>query len=138
MTPLRKKMIEAMRLRGFSERTHQSYLSAVTELARYHQCTPEALDVAALQAFFTHLATERGLSGASCRLYLGAVRFLYLQVLEWPAFDVPITVPKKAQRIPELLTRAEVGRVMFACAGNLKHHTLLATCYGCEIGRAHV
>jgi hypothetical protein len=29
-------MIEAMRLRGFSPRTHQSYLAAAEQLARYH------------------------------------------------------------------------------------------------------
>jgi hypothetical protein len=33
------------------------------------------------------------------------VRFFYLQVLKWPSFDVPLVVPKRAQRIPELLTR---------------------------------
>lgn len=133
MTPLREKMIEAMRLRGFSIRTHESYLSAVSQLARFHKRSPETLDVPALQAFFTHLAMERGLSGASCRLYLNGVRFLYLQVLQWPAFDVPVTVPKKAQRIPELLTHAEVRRLLCACLANLEHHTLLATCYGCGL-----
>ena len=29
MTPLRQKMIDAMQVRGFSVRTHRSYLSAV-------------------------------------------------------------------------------------------------------------
>jgi hypothetical protein len=36
MTPLRAKMIEAMTVRGFSIRTHQSYLSAVRDLARHY------------------------------------------------------------------------------------------------------
>jgi len=44
------------------------------------------------------------------------IRFLYLQVLDWPGFDVDIPIPKKAQRIPELLTRAEVRRILTACA----------------------
>ena len=78
MSPLRQKMIDAMRMRGFSMRTHQSYLSAVSELARYYGRSPEELDVEELQAFFAHLAIERELSGASCRLYLNAVRFLYV------------------------------------------------------------
>jgi hypothetical protein len=30
-------------------------------------------------------------------------------VLEWPAFDAAFPIPKRAQRIPELLTRAEVA-----------------------------
>jgi hypothetical protein len=62
------------------------------------------------------LATERALSGASCRLFLHGIRFLYLQVLGGSAFDVAIPIPKKAQRIPELLTRAEVGRILAASA----------------------
>lgn len=132
MTALRQKMIDAMRVRGFSVRTHQSYLSAVGELAGYYKRSPEALSVEELQAFFAHLAIERELSGATCRLYLNAARFLYLQVLEWPSFDVPMTVPKKAQRIPELLTRAEVGRIL-SCCTNPKHRMLLTTCYGCGL-----
>lgn len=132
MTPLRKQMIEAMRVRGFSVRTHHSYLTAVSELAGYYGRSPDALDVKELQAFFVYLATERGLSGASCRLYLNAIRFLYLQVLEWPSFDVAIAIPKKAQRIPELLTRAEVARIVRAC-NNAKHRMMLTTCYGCGL-----
>ena len=132
MSPLRKKMIEAMRQRGFSARTHESYLSAVSQLARYHRRCPDRLGVEEVQAFFAHLALERELSGASCRLYLNGVRFFYLRVLEWPHFDVPIIIPKKPQRIPELLTRAEVGRILEA-SENPKHRMLLMTCYGCGL-----
>lgn len=129
MTPLRQQMIEAMRVRGFSARTHQSYLAAVTDLARYTRRSPAALSVDELAAYFRYLACERELSGASCRLYLNAIRFLYLRVLGWSSFDVPIPIPKRAQRIPELLTRREVGAILAAC-GNPKHRMLLATCYG--------
>ncbi|MFQ5645119.1 MAG: tyrosine-type recombinase/integrase [Thiogranum sp.] len=125
-------MIDAMQVRGFSARTHQSYLAAVSALAQYYQRSPEQLSVPELQAYFLYLVKERGLSGASCRLYLNAIRFLYLQVLQWAAFDVRLQVPKKAQRIPELLTRAEVAQLVSAPA-NLKHRTLLLTCYGCGL-----
>jgi site-specific recombinase XerD len=82
-----------------------------------------------LQAYFLYLAKERGLSGASCRLYLNAIRFFYLEVLERTEFDVRFPVPRKAQRIPELLTRDEVARLV-SVVDNLKHRVLLATCYG--------
>jgi integrase/recombinase XerD len=132
MTPLRKQMIAAMRQRGFSVRTHESYLAAVSDLARYYRRSPARLDVAELQAYFNHLAQERGLSGASCRLYLHGIRFLYLQVLKWPSFDVSLVVPKRAQRVPELLTRTEVQRILEACA-NPKHRMLLELTYGCGL-----
>lgn len=132
MSPLRNQMIEAMRQRGFSLRTHESYLAAVSQLAKFHRRPPDKLDIADIQAFFNHLALERELSGASCRLYLNGVRFFYLHVLGWSHFDVPVTIPKKPQRIPELLTRAEVARLL-AANENPKHRMVLTTCYGCGL-----
>jgi integrase len=125
-------MIDAMQLRGFSIRTHKSYLSAVTDLARYHHRSPDQLGMDDIQAYFMHLTKERRLSGASCRLYLNGIRFLYLQVLHWSQFDVPIQLPKQPQRIPELLTHPEVAAIIAACV-NLKHRTLLLCCYGCGL-----
>ena len=81
MTALRQKMIAAMRQRGFAQRTHNTYLMVVTDLARYFHRPPDTLSTDDLQHFFNHLVQERGLSAASCRVYLHGVRFLYLHVL---------------------------------------------------------
>ena len=132
MTALRQQMIEAMRLRGFSPRTHESYLGAVEQLARYYRCAPDRLSSAQLQAYFKHLALERGLAPASCRLYLNGIRFFYLSVLGREAFEVSMVVPKRQQRIPALLSRGEVSRILAACE-NPKHRMLLETCYGCGL-----
>lgn len=132
MTQLREQMIDAMTVRGFSPRTHSSYLMAVSALARYYHRPPDQLSQDELQAYFLYLVKERGLSDASCRVYRNAIRFFYLQVLKRTAFDVSIEVPKRAQRIPELLQRSEIVRILQAC-GNLKHRTLLLTCYGCGL-----
>ncbi len=96
MTPLRQQMIDAMRQRGFSVRTHQSYLYAVQGLARYFHQSPDRLQVNQIQTYFNYLVQEKGLSNASCRLSLNALRFLYLQVLHWQQFDIPIQFPKRA------------------------------------------
>jgi integrase/recombinase XerD len=68
MTPLRKAMIKAMQIRGFSQRTHQSYLAAVADLARYTRCSPDRLSPAQVNGYFEYLVTERELAPASCRL----------------------------------------------------------------------
>lgn len=132
MTHLRQKMIDAMTQHGFSPRTHTSYLAAVTDLARYHQRSPDQLDIEDIHTYFLYLAKERKLSGASCRLYLNGIRFLYLQVLHWPQFNVPIQLPKRPWRIPELLTRDEVAALITAVV-NIKHRALLLCCYGCGL-----
>ena len=132
MTPLRKKMIHAMHQRGMSIRTHQAYLAAVTRLARYFHRSPDKIRVEELQGFFDHLARDCNLSASSIRLCLNGIRFLYLQVLRWPAYDIEFVIPKLPQRIPELLTRGEVQRIL-QCCSNPKHRMLLELTYGCGL-----
>jgi integrase/recombinase XerD len=132
MTPLRQQMIEAMQQRGFSSKTHQAYLGAVKSLAAYYHQSPDQIRKEQLQEYFVYLVQERDLCGSSCRLHLNGLRFLYLQVLGWKQFDIPIQFPKKAQRIPELLTRLEIRQILQAC-DNAKHRMMLLTCYGCGL-----
>ena len=132
MTRLRERMIGQMTQRGFSVRTHRSYLTAVTELAEYFNQSPDQLKCQDIQTFFNHLVQERQLAAASCRLYLNGIRFLYLNVLGWESFDVPVVLPKRPQRIPELLNRGEVRSIVDAIS-NHKHRTLILTCYGCGL-----
>lgn len=132
MTPLRQQMIDAMIVRGFAARTQESYLYAVTQLAKHYHQSPDAISDEDIRAFFLYLAKERKLSSSTCRLHLHALRFLYREVLGRAAFDSEIKTPKKPQRIPELLTRQEALAIVNALT-NLKHQTLLMTCYGCGL-----
>lgn len=86
MTPLRQKMIDAMQVRGLSPKTHRSYLGAVVDLAKYYHRSPDQVSGEELQAFFLYLVKERHLSPATCRLYLNALRFLYIHVLNRDSF----------------------------------------------------
>jgi len=126
-------MIEAMQQHGFPHvPMHACYLHAVTDLARFTHRSPDQLTQTDLQTYFAHLVRERQLANASCRLYLNGIRFLYLHVLGWEHFDVPIVLPKRPQQIPELLTRKEVAAIIAACH-NDKHRMMLLTCYGCGL-----
>ncbi|MEA3241986.1 MAG: site-specific integrase [Pseudomonadota bacterium] len=131
MSKLRQAMIDAMLVRGFAVRTHQSYLSAVTGLAKYYRRSPVQLNTGEIQDYFLYLVKERHLSPASCRLSLNGIRFLYQEVLQ-REFEAKIQIPKRSQRIPELLTRKEVAAILEACI-NRKHRMLLTVCYGCGL-----
>jgi len=132
MSELRRQMIEAMRQRGFAVRTHQAYLGAVSDLARYYRRSPDRLSAEEVKGYIRHLAVDRALSGSTCRQRFHAVRFFYQQVLELSEFDIAVALPKCAQRIPELLTRAEVAAIV-AATHNPKHRMLLLMCYGCGL-----
>ena len=132
MTPLRARMIGAMQMHGYSPRTHESYLAAVRGLAKYTRRSPDTLTAEDLQRYFMYLVIERKLAPASVRLAYNGIRFLFLQVLDWPALDLEVTLPKKPQKIPELLTRQEVARIIAACR-DLRYWTMLVLCYGCGL-----
>ena len=137
MTPLRQRMITAMQMRGFSPRTHQSYLGAVRGLARYTRRSPDTLSSADLQRYFQYLVTERRLAPASVRLSYNGIRFLFRQVLAWPALDLEVALPRRPQRIPGLLTRAEVGAILGACE-DARYRTMLTLTYGCGLRLSEV
>jgi site-specific recombinase XerD len=124
-------MIDAMLVRGFSPRTHESYLYAVTDLAKYYHRSPDQLETNQIQGYFLYLVKERHLSPATCRLSLNGIKFLYHEVLQ-REFEVKIQIPKRQQRIPELLMRGEVAAILAACV-NRKHQMMLMVCYACGL-----
>ena len=132
MSELREAMVDKMLLKGFSQRTQNSYLGAVSLLARHYHAAPDTLDQAAIQNWLLYLVKERHLSPATCRLYLHAVRFFYLQVLGWPALQLELTTPKRQQRIPDLLSCSDV-RAIIEHTTNPKYRTMFAVCYACGL-----
>jgi len=74
---LRDRMIEEMKLRNFSPATQESYVYAVSRLARYHKKSPDQLGRENIRAFLVHLATERKLSPNSLTGYCSGLRFFY-------------------------------------------------------------
>ena len=60
----REKMIVEIRLRNFSPRTEQSYVSAMVGLAKYYHRSPDQLTQDEIRGYLLHLK-ERGLSSSS-------------------------------------------------------------------------
>ena len=137
MTPLRQRMITAMQMHGYSPRTHQSYLAAVRGLAKYTHRSPDCLSRDDLRGYFEYLVTERHLAPASVRLSYNGIRFLYLQVLDWNTLDLEVVLPKRAQRIPELLSRAEVAAILDSCS-HARYRSMLMLAYGCGLRLSEV
>lgn len=128
MSQLRQRMDDAMVLRGFAVRTREAYLSCVTALARHYRSPPDQLGTDQLQAYLLVLITEKKLAYASVNQAACAFRFLFERVLNRPnaRFDIPMAkVPK---RLPQILSRADVARLIGA-ASSLRGRTLLMTTY---------
>ena len=137
MTELRNRMDEAMVLRGFSPRTRESYLACVRALAKHYRQPPDVLDGPQIQAYLLHLITEKKLAYASVNQAACAFRFMFGTVLRKPEMRMDIPMAKVPKRLPQILTRVEVSRLIDA-AQTLRGRTVLATTYAAGLRLSEV
>jgi integrase/recombinase XerD len=102
MSELRDRMIRDMTVRGFAPRTHKAYIA--------------------------HLIQERKLSWSTCSQAANAFRFLYHVTLGHPRTEFHVPLPKQPQKLPEILSREEVWRLLTVPL-HPRHRLLLTTVY---------
>ncbi len=127
MGALREKMIEEIRLRNFSPRTEQSYVSAMVGLAKYYHRSPDQLSQEQIRAYLLHLK-ERGLSPSSRNVAISGMKFFYHQILGWNEKRLFIPPRKRSWQFPEVLSQKEVERLLLATAKQ-RDRCLLMTAY---------
>ena len=49
VSPLRQRMLDAMQMRGYSPRTHDSYVQAVLDLSHYYHRSPDKISADEVQ-----------------------------------------------------------------------------------------
>jgi site-specific recombinase XerD len=81
-----------------------------------------------VQQYLLYLIQERKLAWSSCRQAVCALRFFYEVTLGRPRATFRVPLPKGAQKLPEILSRAQVARLL-AATTTLKHRVLLMTTY---------
>lgn len=128
MTALRQRMEDDMVARGFADRTRESYLWAVTGLARFYRRPPDQISDDEVQAYLVHLIRDRQRSWSTCNVVANGLRFFYHTTLKRDRTTFTIPAPRQRQTLPAILSRQEVEQVL-AHAANLKHRTMLLTTY---------
>jgi len=129
MTALREAVLLHMRLRGLAPRTHDSYIYAMEQLARFYMKPLETLDCSEVQIFLDYLITSRKLAWATLNVYFSAYRLLYEQVLKRPKKEFCIPRRGRSGKRPGILSQAETRRLV-ASPKNIKHRAFLTMTYG--------
>mgnify|MGYP001607678197 CR=1 FL=1 len=128
VTPLRRRMIDAMLLRGFMPRTQETYCGAVAALAKHYHRSPDALSAQQLQNYLLYLITEKKLAYASVNQAACALRFMFGTVLHRPEVRFDIPMAKVPKRLPQILSREEVARLIDAST-TLRGRAMLSATY---------
>ena len=108
------QLVEQVRYLHYSLRTERAYIFWVRRFIRFHDLRhPREMGGPEVEAFLTHLATERKAAASTHKQALAAILFLYRQVL---GVDLPwlqnIGRPRGPIRIPVVLSREEVARLL--------------------------
>ncbi|HEX3777517.1 MAG TPA: integron integrase [Polyangiaceae bacterium] len=111
-----------LRSRHYSPRTERAYVAWIRRFIAFHgRKHPRHLEDSAVEQFLNALVVERHVSASSHQQALCALVFLYGQVLRISAPWIGELVrPKRSRRLPVVLTRGEVRRVLARMTGTTK------------------
>ncbi len=132
MSVLRRRMIEDMQLRGLSERTQESYIRAVRQLAEYYGKSPDQVSEEELRQYFLYLKNEKHASRSTCTLALCGIKFFYEYTLhrDWPTLS--FVRPPKERKLPVVLSPEEVSRIL-GCLRQPHYRVCLTLIYSCGL-----
>ena len=128
MTPLRRRMIEDMKLRNFAPRTIQVYVERVATFAKHFGKSPQHLGAAEVRAYLLYLVQEKHASWSYYNQAVCALRFLYGVTLGKPSILDGVVCPKQEKKLPVVLSPSEVVQ-FFQAITNLRHRAMLMTAY---------
>jgi hypothetical protein len=74
MTPLRKRMMEELRIRNLSKVTTRLYLGATERFARHFGRSPDQLGPEHIRRFFLYLLNEQKANPQTIRQYRSALK----------------------------------------------------------------
>jgi integrase/recombinase XerD len=135
VTQLRKRVLEELERRNYSQATARAYVGAIRRFAEYFQRSPERLGIEHVRQYQVYLFEERKLKPHTVMIQMAALRFLYLKTLRRPFRRDDLPLPKVPRTLPTVLSVEETARLIESAA-NLHHRTILMTLYATGMRRA--
>ena len=132
MTELRQRMIECLQLRGLSERTQESYVRAVRQLAEHYHKSPDLITEEELRQYFLYLKNVKHYARNTTTIAICGIRFFFERTLEkeWTIFNLVRPAPEK--KLPVILSVAEVRQIL-AHVRLPRYKVCLTTIYSCGL-----
>ena len=125
MTEL-KRLETELKLRGFSQQTIRSYLYNNLRFLSFARKEPEEINEEDVRSYMAYLVADRKLAPSTLTLAKASLRFYYDEVLGKNI--VRVKTPKSFKRLPIVLTKEEVKR-MIAAAGSRRDRLMLVLLY---------
>jgi integrase/recombinase XerD len=134
VTQLRDRMLEELERRNYSPGTARCYLQAVEQFAEHFHRAPEQLGAEQIREYQLYLLRERKLSPKTVAQRTAALRVFFVKTLKRRHMLEHLPFPKLPEKLPTVLSREEVSRLLAASA-NRMHRTMLMTLYATGVRR---
>ncbi len=107
---LMKELVMELKLRGFSPQTVKTYLVQNQHFLDYIKKQPSEMTESDIKEYLGHLISDKKMSMASVALIKASLKFYYDEILKKNI--VTLKTPKIARKLPEILTKDEVKRLL--------------------------
>ena len=116
---------ETLRYYHYAYRTEQTYCKWIKQFLQFYEIKrhPKEMGAPEVEAWLSHLATDKNVAASTQRQALNAIVFLYRDVLDIDLGDIAPVRSKRTRRPPTVLTQAEVVQMLDAMNGT---HRLMA------------
>jgi len=104
--------LKHLKLKGLQPKTIEAYARAIRRIGAYFDHQIDALSEAQLTEYFTALLESHSWSAVKLDLY--GLKFYYEHVLRKPWVAPGLIKPPRSQRLPDIVTREEAGRIVAA------------------------
>ena len=128
ISPLRRRMIEDMTVRGFGEKTQSDYIRHVKNFTIFLGRSPDMAEGEDLRAFQVR-QREQGVQPPTMNGAVAALRFFFTTTCGRPEMARHLRLVKQPQKLPVVLTTDEVLRLLEAAPGP-KYKAALGVAYG--------
>jgi integrase/recombinase XerD len=128
VSPLRRRMLDDMVMRGLREETQRDYIRFVRSFAAFLGRSPDTATAEDVRRFQVHQA-ETGVQPPTVNGSVSALRFLFTVTLDRPDLSRRLVLVRQPRKLPAVLSVEEVGRLLEAAPGP-KHKAALGTAYG--------
>jgi integrase/recombinase XerD len=125
-------MLEDMQLHGFSRSTQNAYVRAIAKLAKHYHKSPDLISEDELRQYFLDLTQKKKVSRSTATVDLCAIKFFFEATLHRPWPSLKLMRPPKHKKLPVVLSREEVYRVLSAIRFPV-YRACLSTIYSCGL-----
>ena len=129
---LRKKMVEDLQLRGYAERTQNSYARSVRQLENYWHLPAEEISEQQVRDYFLYCRNDVGWSAATMRIAYSGIKFFYTKTLPMDWETIKLLKIKRLSVPPTVLSIDEV-RLILNTARTPQAKTFFTTVYSCGL-----